>query len=155
MERQAGTQPLVQKKERGIDSFKRQMRRNIRRGRGKSALGAVVRGVLVAASLTVIAIAVFALLLNWWDASDRAITAINQVVKFAAILAGVASAMDAGAEGGVMRGICVGLAYMALGVLCCSLLMGQSLQFSAYLADLGMGVAAGGLFAMILTARKA
>ena len=65
MEKQAGAQPYMQKKERGIDSFKRQMRRNIRRGKGKSALGAVLRGVLVGASITVIAIAVFALVLNW------------------------------------------------------------------------------------------
>lgn len=156
MEKQAGVQqPFVQKKERGIDSFKRQMRRNIRRGKGKSALGAVLKGVLVGASMTVIAIALFALVLNWWDASDRAITAINQVVKFVSILAGVTTALSSGAEGGVMRGICVGLLYMALGIVCFCLLMGQSPQFSAYLADLGMGIASGGLFAMILTNRKA
>ena len=154
MEKQAGTQPFVHKRERGVDSFKRQMRRSIRRGKGKSALSSVIKGVLIGASITVIAIAVFALILNWWDASDRAITAINQVVKFVSILAGVAAALDAGAEGGVTRGICVGFAYMALGVLCYDLLMGQSPQFSAYLADLGMGVASGGLFAMILTAGK-
>ena len=156
MEKQAGVQqPFVQKKERGIDSFKRQMRRNIRRGKGKSALGAVLKGVLVGASMTVIAIALFALVLNWWDASDRAITAINQVVKFVSILAGVTTALSSGTEGGVMRGICVGLLYMALGIVCFCLLMGQSPQFSAYLADLGMGIASGGLFAMILTNRKA
>jgi len=153
MEKQAGAQPFVQKKERGIDSFRRQMRRNIRRGRGKSALGAVLRGVLVGASITVMAIAVFALILNWWDASDGSITAINQVVKFVSILAGVASALSSGTEGGVMRGICVGLIYMALGIVCFCLLMGQSPGFSAYLADLGMGIASGGLFAMILTSR--
>ena len=153
MEKQAGAQPFMQKKERGIDSFKRQMRRNIRRGKGKSALGAVLRGVLVGASLTVIAIAVFALVLNWWDASDRAITAINQVVKFVSILAGVASALSSGTEGGVMRGICVGLLYMALGIICFCLLMGQNPKLTAYLADLGMGIASGGLFAMILTSR--
>ena len=153
MEKQAGTQPFMQKKERGIDSFKRQMRRNIRRGKGKSTLGAVLRGVLVGASITVIAIAVFALVLNWWDASDGAITAINQVVKFVSILAGVTSALSSETEGGVMRGICVGLLYMALGIICFCLLMGQSPKLTAYLADLGMGIASGGLFAMILTSR--
>ena len=155
MDKQAGAQPFVQKKERGIDSFRRQMRRNIRRGKGKSALGAVLKGVLVGASMTVIAIAVFALVLNWWDASDRAITAINQVVKFVSILAGVTSALSSGSEGGVMRGICVGLLYMLLGIVCFCLLMGQSPELSAYLADLGMGIASGGLFAMILMGRKA
>jgi len=154
MDKQAGAQqPFVQKRERGLDSFKRQMRRNMRRGKGRSAISAVLRGVLVGASITVIAIAVFALALNWWDASDRAITAINQVVKFVSILAGVTSALSSGTDGGVMRGICVGFLYMLLGIVCFCLLMGQRPQISAYLADLGMGVASGGLFAMILTSR--
>lgn len=143
-------QPFVQKTDRGLDSFKRSMRR----GRGKSALGAVLRGVLVSASITVISVAVFALILNWWDASDRAITAINQVVKFVSILAGVVSALDGQTQGGTGRGVCVGLLYMALGILCYCLLMGENPSLTSYLADLGMGVASGGLFGMILTSRK-
>ena len=154
MEKQAtAQQPFIQKKERGLDSFKRSMRRSMRRGRGKNALGAVLRGVLVAASLTVIAIILFALVLNWWDASDRAITAINQVVKFAAILAGVTTALSGG-EGGALRGSCVGFIYMALGIWCYCLLMGSAPQMNGYLADLGMGIAAGGLFGMILTSGR-
>lgn len=152
---QTAQQAFVQKKERGIDSFRRQMRRNMRRGKGKSALSAVLKGVLVGASITVIAIALFALILNWWDASDRAITAINQVVKFVSILAGVTSAMERGEKGGVMRGICVGFLYMALGILCYCLLLGQNPKITSYLADLGMGVASGGLFSVILEGRKA
>ncbi len=152
MDRQA--EPFAPRRERGLDSFKRTMRRSVRRGKGKGALGAVLRGVLVAASITVLGVAVFALILNWWDASDRAITAINQVVKFVSILAGVTSALGAGQSGGAMRGACVGLLYMALGIICYALMMGQSPQLTAYLADLGMGIAAGGLFGMILSARK-
>lgn len=152
MDRQA--EPFAPRRERGLDSFKRTMRRGMRRGRGKSALGAVLRGVLVAASITVLGVAAFALILNWWDASDRAVTAINQVVKFVSILAGVTSAMGSGQQSGALRGACVGLLYMALGIVCYALLMGQSPRLTAYLADLGMGVAAGGLFGMILSARK-
>ena len=142
------------RKERGMDSFRRSMRRGTRRAKGEHTFFAVLRGVAIGACLTVIGIAVFALILNWWDASDRAITAINQVIKFAAILAGVTSAMQGGERGSVMRGACVGLLYMAFGIVCYCLFMGQSPRFSAYLADLGMGLAAGGLFGMILTARK-
>lgn len=158
MERQAQSrqaQPFAPRRERGLDSFKRQIRRGNRRTKGKSPLRAVLKGVLVAASITVIGVAAFALILNWWNASDRAITAINQVVKFVSILAGVTSAMGAGESGGPMRGACVGVLYMALGILCYCLLIGQSPQLTAYLADLGMGLAAGGLFGMILTTRKA
>lgn len=142
------------RKERGIDSFRRSVRRGMRRAKGDRAFTAVLWGVTIGACLTIVAVALFALALNWWDASDRAITAINQVVKFVAILAGVVSAMQGGTRGGVMRGACVGLLYMALGIICCSLLMGQTPRLTANLADLGMGVAAGGLFAMILTSRK-
>lgn len=142
------------RRERGLDSFKRTVRRSARRARGGGALAAVLRGVLVAAAVTVLGVVLFALLLNWWDASDRAITAINQVVKFASILAGVTSAMRAGEKGSAMRGACVGVLYMALGIACYCLLMGQSPRLTGYLADLGMGLAAGGLFGMILTGRK-
>ena len=142
------------RRERGLDSFKRTMRRSARRARGGGALSAVLRGVLVAAAVTVLGVVLFALLLNWWDASDRAITAINQVVKFVSILAGVMSALRAGEKGSAMRGACVGVMYMALGIACYCLLMGQSPKLTGYLADLGMGLAAGGLFGMILTARK-
>ena len=142
------------RRERGLDSFKRTMRRSARRARGGGALSAVLRGVLVAAAVTVLGVVLFALRLNWWDASDRAITAINQVVKFVSILAGVTSALRAGEKGSAMRGACVGVLYMALGIACYCLLMGQSPKLTGYLADLGMGLAAGGLFGMILTGRK-
>ena len=104
--------------------------------------------VSVAAAASVVAVVAAA------SASDRAITAVNQVVKFVSILAGVTTAMRAGESGGAMRGACVGLLYMALGIVCYALMMGQSPRLTAYLADLGMGLAAGGLFGMILTARK-
>ena len=81
--------------------------------RRKNAIFAVLRGVLVAAAITVIGVAVFALILNWWNASDRAITAINQVVKFVSILAGVTTAHARGESGGAMRGACVRLLYGA------------------------------------------
>ena len=138
----------------GVGSFRRTTRRRARRTE-KRAIFAVLRGVLVAAAITIVGVAVFALILNWWNAGDRAITAINQVVKFVSILAGVTTAMRAGESGGAMRGACVGLLYMALGIVCYALMMGQSPQLTAYLADLGMGLAAGGLFGMILTTRKA
>ena len=153
MEKQ-GQQPFAPRKERGLDSFRRTMRRGMRRTKGKSPLLAVLQGVLVAASVTVLSVALFALILNWWNASDRAITAINQVVKFVSILAGVTSAMGVGESVSPLRGAAVGLIYMALGIVCYCLLIGQNVQLSGYLADLGMGLAAGGLFGMILTGRK-
>ena len=155
MDNQAHGAQRVVRKERGLDSFKRSVRRGMRKSKGDHTLSAVLRGVLLAAAVTVLGVALFALILNWWNASDRAITAINQVVKFVSILAGVTSAMRGGERGSVLRGASVGVLYMALGIVCYCLLIGQNPRLTAYLADLGMGLAAGGLFGMILTARKA
>ncbi|MFR8177308.1 MAG: YrzE family protein [Christensenellales bacterium] len=79
------------------------------------------RGVLVAAAITVIGVAVFALILNWWNASDRAITAVNQVVKFVSTPRGRDDRHARGGSGwrSAMRGACVGLPCMALGIVCC------------------------------------
>ncbi|MFR2149429.1 MAG: hypothetical protein ACLS7Z_02005 [Christensenellales bacterium] len=83
--------------------------------------------------------AVFALILNWWNASDRAITAINQVVKFVSILAGVTTAMHAGESGGAMRGACRAAVYGTGDRLLC-VDDGAKPRLTAYLADLGMGL---------------
>lgn len=155
MENKAQAQPFAPRRERGMDSFRRSMRRSMRRSGNIGGISGVIRGVLVAASMTVIGVAVFALILSWWNASDRAVTAINQVVKFVSILAGVSSALNQSVRSGAMRGACVGVIYMVLGAVCHGLLMGTGVQLTPYLADLGMGVAAGGLFGMILTGRKA
>lgn len=138
---------------RSVGSFKRTTRRSARKTE-RSAIFAVLRGVLVAAAITIIGVAVFALILNWWNASDRAITAINPGGEVRVHPCGRDHGMHAGESGGAMRGACVGLLYMALGIVCYALMMGQSPQLAAYLADLGMGLAAGGLFGMILTTRK-
>ena len=58
-------------------------------------------------------------------------------------------------EKGALRGACVGALYMALGIALVIFLSGQSLSASAYAADLGMGIAAGGLFGMILSNLRA
>ena len=50
------------RRERGLDSFKRTMRRNARRAKSGGALAAVLRGVLIAAVVTVLSVVLFALL---------------------------------------------------------------------------------------------
>ena len=51
----------------------------------------------------------------------------------------------------VALGALLGLAYMALGVGLYALLSGQQLPFTAYLSDLAMGVAGGGIAGAILS----
>ncbi len=102
----------IQSQRRLVQANDAQKREKRRRGARFSPCCAVL-----VAAITIIGVAVFALILNWWNASDRAITAINQVVSSCPSLPGVTTAMR-GESGGAMRGACVGLLYMALGIVC-------------------------------------
>ena len=125
-----------------------------RSGRIKKPSGTVMRlarGVLVAAAVCAVLVAAFAWVLSLWRASEGAVTAINQCIKFVSILAGVYACVGRGGEKGALHGACVGAIYMALGIAMYVFLSGQQLSVSAYAAYLGMGVASGGLFGMILS----
>lgn len=124
--------------------------------RGKRASGAapwarLIKGLLVSMLVTLVGVAVFALLMTWVKPTDGVIRIFNQVLKLLSIALGVAAAVGRGGEGGLLRGAAVGLAYMGLGVALYALLSGQQAAFSSYLADLGMGIAGGGIVGAILS----
>ena len=124
-----------------------------RRGVKKAGvLGALFRGLLAAVAVTVLGVVVFALVIKWLSPNDTIISVMNQALKLLAVLAGTRAAVRGG-SGVVLRGAAVGLAYMAVGVIGYAFLSGLTLSPAAYLADLGMGVAAGGLFGMVLPKR--
>ena len=109
------------------------------------------KGLGMAILVTVAGVAVFALLMQWLRPAEAMVRIINQVLKLASIGAGVWVAVGRGGEGGLLKGALVGLVYMAIGVGTYALLSGQSAPVSAYLADLGMGVAGGGIVGMLLS----
>ena len=111
----------------------------------------LLKGLLSAVGVTIAGVAVFALLMQWLRPAESVVRIINQVLKLASIGAGVYVAVGKGCEGGLLRGALVGLVYMVIGVGMYALLSGQSAPVSAYLADLGMGVAGGGIVGMILS----
>ena len=111
----------------------------------------ILKGLGAAVAVTLAGVAVFALLMQWIRPSDGVVRIFNQVLKLAAIAVGVLVAVGRGGEGGLLRGAAVGLLYMAVGVALYALLSGQQAPFSAYLADLGMGVAGGGIVGMIVS----
>ena len=111
----------------------------------------LLKGLLTAVGVTIAGVAVFALLMQWLRPAESVVRIINQVLKLASIGAGVYVAVGKGCEGGLLRGALVGLVYMVIGVGMYALLSGQSAPVSAYLADLGMGVAGGGIVGMILS----
>lgn len=111
----------------------------------------ILKGLGVSILVTVAGVAVFALLMQWLRPAESMVRIVNQVLKLVSIGAGVYVAVGRGCEGGLIKGALVGLLYMAIGVGMYALLSGQGASASAYLADLGMGVAGGGIIGMILS----
>ncbi len=111
----------------------------------------VLKGLGAAILVTVAGVALFALLMQWLRPTEDLVRIVNQLLKLVSIGVGVTIAVGRGCEGGLLRGALVGLMYMAIGVGVYALLSGQGAPASAYLADLGMGVAGGGIVGMILS----
>lgn len=122
-----------------------------RKHRGMPGWMRLLRGLGAALLVSLAGVAIFALLMQWIRPSEGAVRLFNQGLKLASIVAGVAVAVGRGQEGGLLRGALVGLCYMAAGVGVYALLSGQGAAMTAYLADLAMGVAAGGIVGMILS----
>jgi len=107
--------------------------------------GRLVRGLLTSIGVTLACVLVFALLMQWLKPDDRTIRIVNQLIKLGAIFAGVYAMVGRGGEKGLLHGALLGLCYMALGVCLYALLSGQHLSLSAYVSDIAMGVAGGGI----------
>ena len=112
--------------------------------------GLLARGLLISIGATLICVLVFALLMQWLKPSDGAIRIVNQLIKLAAIFAGVKAMLGRTCEKGLMYGALLGACYMLLGVGLFALLSGQQLPWTAYLSDVAMGIAGGGIAGAII-----
>lgn len=111
----------------------------------------VLKGVGAAVAATGLMVLAFSLLMQWLRPTDEAIRIVDQIIKLLSILAGCLLAIGRGGENGLIRGAMIGVIYMGAGVAVYALLTSQQAPVSAYLADLGMGVAGGGIAGMILS----
>lgn len=128
-------------------------RRRARR-RQSSLWAQLLRGLLCAVAVTLVCVLLFALLMQWLKPSDSAIRIVNQLIKLGAIFAGVKVMLGRERERGLVKGALLGLCYMGIGVALYALLSGQQLPFTAYLSDIAMGVAGGGICGAILSGMK-
>ena len=119
-------------------------RRRSRRGRSSLA-GRLLRGLLAAIAVTLGCVLLFALLIQWLKPDDQTIRIVNQIIKLVSIFAGVYFMLGKNSENGLLYGALMGLCYMALGVGLYALLSGQQVPWTAYLSDIAMGVAGGGI----------
>lgn len=128
--------------------------KRVRRHQGgmkKKQWTGILMGLGASVLVTLAGVAVFALVMQWVRPTEDAVRIFNQVLKLAAIAVGVWVAVGRGGQGGLLRGAAVGLGYMAVGVALYAVLSGQQAPLTSYLADLGMGVAGGGIVGMILS----
>lgn len=125
------------------------VRRRSRR-RQTSAWTRLLRALIAAIGITLAAVLLFALLMQWLKPGDTVIRVVNQLIKLGAIFAGVWVLLRQGGERGLLWGALLGLIYMALGVGLYALLSGQQLPVTAYLSDIAMGVAGGGIAGALL-----
>lgn len=120
----------------------------------KSSWGTFFKGLLTAVAVTLGCILLFALLMQWLKPGDEVIRVVNQLIKLVSIFVGVWMMLKRSTDKAMLLGAGMGLAYMGLGVALYALLSGQQLPFSAYLADLAMGVAGGGIAGALLKALR-
>ena len=79
---------------------------------------------------------------------------VNQLLKLGSIFAGVWAMIGRGGDRGLMLGALLGLCYMGLGVALYALLSGQQLPITAYLSDVAMGIAGGGISGALIGGMK-
>lgn len=131
----------------------RPTRRRSRR-RQASLWGRLARGLIASIAVTLVCVLLFALLMQWLRPSDSTIRIVNQLIKLGAIFAGVYVMVGRGGEKGMLHGAILGLCYMALGVGLYALLSGQQLSLSAYVSDIAMGIAGGGICGALIGSLK-
>ena len=110
----------------------------------------LVRGLLVSIGVTLGCVLLFALLMQWLRPSDQVVRIVNQLIKLGAFFAGVRVMVGRGGDKGLAHGALLGMCYMALGVGLYALLSGQQLPLSAYVSDIAMGIAGGGICGALL-----
>ena len=106
---------------------------------------ALLKGLLSAVGLTVPGMALLAVLVVYANLTDGALTALNQVLKLAAIFAGAYQAVGRGGTRGLALGGAVGLMYIAMGYGICALWEEPVATGGMLALEFLMGLALGGV----------
>ena len=115
-----------------------------------NVLLALLKGLLAAIALTLLCMAAVAALAVYTRISDGWITALNQIIKAAAILLGAVVAVGRGGERGFATGMALATLYMALGYAMVVGLGGSVFAVPDMLGELLIGAAVGGVAGAVL-----
>lgn len=110
----------------------------------------VIKGTLVAVSLTLILILAFALLIRLFNINDNWIFPVNQVIKIISLFAGIITMIKGNSEKGFIKGILLGLTYFIISLIVFSILQGSVTFRLSNMYDLLLTTLMGGLIGIIL-----
>ena len=111
----------------------------------------ITRGLLAAILLTLALMAILAAAIVWLQVSDGLLTALNQLMKLAAILLGVFVAVGRGGQRGFLTGMALAALYMALGYGCYAALGGNAFIAEQMLGEIMIGAAIGAAAGAVLS----
>ena len=109
----------------------------------------ILKGSLIALSISLIGILIFAFVLRFVAISDTLIAPINQVIKGVSVLIGTIIALKKSKEMGLISGLLIGLTYTAVSFLTFSLLDGNFNLSATILNDLLFGGIIGAICGII------
>lgn len=115
-----------------------------------NAILSILKGLLLAIVLTLLGMLAIAALVVLARISDGWLTALNQILKAAAIIAGACTAVGRGGHRGFFTGAALAMLYMVLGYALYVALGGGAFNVGSMLGEVVVGVAVGGVTGAIL-----
>lgn len=109
----------------------------------------VLKGALIALSISLIGILIFAFVLRFVSISDAAISPVNQVIKGISVFVGTLLALKKSKEMGLVSGLLIGFAYTVVSFLTFSVLDGNFSFSTTLLNDLLFGSIIGAICGII------
>ena len=109
-----------------------------------SALLSILKGLLAAAAVTLLGMALIAALVLTARLSDGVLMLLNQLLKALAVVLGVRAAVERGGNRGFFTGMTVALAYMIAGYGLYVALGGGRFEAAQMLGEMLLGAAVGG-----------
>lgn len=109
-----------------------------------AALSSLLKGLLAAIAITLIGMLLIAAVALFARPSDGLLTALNQILKFLAILIGTRAAVGRGGSRGFVTGAALALIYMTLGYALYATLGGGAHSTGLMLGEMLLGAAVGG-----------
>lgn len=117
----------------------------IQEKKGSHFFKCLIKGSLIALSISLIAICIFAFILRFCDISEEVIKPVNQIIKIVSVLIGAYIGMKGCKEMGLITGFFIGLLYTILAFVVFSLLNGAFVFNNSLINDLIFGGIAGGI----------